>query len=101
MKETIKLTEFLKDLKTSCPNFNMRFKNNRKYPELYRQIMDIFEKKVFLVDDLFPYEFVECHEERGDGEDYDYYIIFKRKSDNNLFYLSAYKGQIEDDYLYY
>ncbi len=49
--------------------------------------------------ELFPYEYVDSIEKRGDGSGYYMNFIFKRKSDGKFFYYTSYDGRIEEDTL--
>ena len=44
----------------------------------------------------FPYDFVEDFEQRGDGQGYETFYVFKRKSDGKTFSYYIYDGRIEE-----
>jgi len=84
-KETIKLTDFLKDM-------------GWDYPKKNRDILEIFygEEENFPFKTTDPYKYVESVEQRGDGAGYEIFWIFERISDGKFFYYYSYDGRIEE-----
>jgi hypothetical protein len=95
-KEKIKLNDFYNDIIKSVKEFSEASIEDIKLHDL----RDIFEGKSYTINESFPYEFVETYQERGDGEDYEDFMIFKRKNDEKHFSLWSYRGKIEEDVLY-
>jgi len=59
-------------------------------------ILDFFFENDFKPQELFmPYEFIEEHEQRGDGSGYEYNWVFKRLNDGKYFRFYSYDGRVE------
>ena len=65
-----------------------------------RYILDVlYDLTTTDIPEIFPYEYVDSIEKRGDGDGYYMNFIFKRKSDGKFFYYTSYDGRIEENTL--
>ena len=81
--ETIKLENFLKDMGIDMPS-------KGKILELF------YETAEYFPEGDFPYEFVDEVEQRGDGQGYETFWVFQRKSDGKYFCYYSYDGRVEE-----
>ena len=84
-KETIKLETFLNEMGLEAPA------TDRYLLELFYEAESNFGN-----DDAGPYEYVEEFSQRGDGQGYETFWVFERKSDGKLFYYYSYDGRVEE-----
>ena len=89
MKEKIKLKDFLKD-------FGVNIKDIKKCRDL---IVDFFCFFGFKIIESQNYRYIKSVSQRGDGQGYEIYYIFQRKSDSKYFYYYIYDVRIEEDKL--
>lgn len=90
-RETIALDEFLNDAKeVGLLKKNSNISDDRVIINFFYDIPDTS------IPDEFPYEFVDDVTQRGDGEGYETFYVFLRKSDNKTFYYYIYDGRIEE-----
>jgi len=95
MKEDISLFNFA-DL------MNFPFKVGKETKDLIRShFMELEEEgndwtRFTKIDDTYPFAYVTSFEQRGDGQGYETFYIFKRKCDGKHFYYYIYDGRIEN-----
>jgi len=88
--ETIKLTDFFKQINVEIPTTK---KGEIHRGNLLKFFYEVSEK--FPTGDNILYEYVDEVSQRGDGQGYETFWIFKRKSDDKYFYYYSYDGRVE------